>query len=245
MRKLLLLAGLLAPITLAPAAQAALVKVTMVGSINSDFVFSGDPCGTGSGCTGLPLTIELFVDTALAPNDRDAQANIGSYSWFASEAHLTTFLTGSVTVNGRVFTSISPPTPTLQALPFRQIVILRNDITNLFGTPIDELAIQLDGQAATNGTTVDRRFQLTHSYLLSSATFATPNLSELLTERTILGTSSAVTNAALMRMQNATGDFEARINITSITFELVPEPGVAWMLGAAAVSLCAARRRRS
>jgi hypothetical protein len=252
MNKLLPLLVLLASFLEARPADAVLIKVT-IDAITQDttIVNSGDPCGTsGAGCALLPIRIEFVIDTVLAPADNNPSASAGGYAYFITQAHTTTFLTASATINGQHFASIPPPDAVnVQPFPFRQIVDLRDNLPNGLGGLLDRLFLQVDGSGNTANDPlqpVQFRFNLNTQFEMAGNELSGDGLAQLAGIGVPQPPALALVYGGLFRFTGATGDVNGGFFYTTdqVTFSLVPEPSLACLLAAGVGGFALARRRR-
>lgn len=236
---LLLLTGLV----VTAAAEAAVIKATVTGVTRNSNVISGDPCATGlsgaGGCDNQSLVFEFLIDDVLAPPDQNVAPSIGCFCYFATSPHSTIFLTGTASLNGQQFSSIPAPAPAVQPLVFRQLVILKNNVAGAG----DSVALQLDGESASGGGAVDRRFNVNTNVDVPILTLAAPRLSSI--ESLSISSADIVFEASGFEFMSPTGHVTGGFAVTSMVFSLVPEPSLAALLalGGCALALVRSQRR--
>jgi hypothetical protein len=84
-------------------------EVIVRGTTGDSQVTSGDPCGTGGDCTGLPIEVVFQVFPDVAPPDTGFPPEFGRYRITGAGP---IFVSATATINGHTFESL--PTPTDQ-----------------------------------------------------------------------------------------------------------------------------------
>lgn len=239
-----LIARSLLLVALASPASAALLEVTISGTIASGFDQDGSVFGLGPGGdpTGLPISIVFVIDTARAPGDAMPSAAFGHYDaqrYNGLVDPAVDFLRATWTVNGISRSAFAPTRDQVDTVTI-------NDSAAAGGT--DSYSIR-DGSWDGSLTTNDRLFYVTLTAIVAPDLTTGDALEQPFTSLNAVPTAQSCGQCAGFWEDHTNGRNENAMwsllpTGLSISYRAVPEPGLAWLLAAGFAPLARSRFRR-